>query len=159
MQNSREGVFKDTAISIIKGVRTQLMAVNNQETGTYFFRETLLENNNDLPFGGKINFGALTSSTSNNVTTTTIGSYNVKAVSSSGGATPIYKYDNNSQLTECNKDSVSYVNVTYNSTSGGYDYSICLTSTDNDSSGARYIKGTEAALLGNSTQTIFQSQS
>ncbi len=156
MQNSREGVFKDTAISIIKGVRTQLMSVNSQEEGTYFFRKTLLENDNDLPFGGKINYGVLESSVIKQKESDTTG-FAVEPVASSSGNTPIYKYNNTTMLTACTKTSVSYVNVTYNTTTGGYEYSICLTSTDNTSSGARYIKGTEAELLGNSTQTIFQS--
>ena len=140
LQSSREGIFKDSALNVIKGVRTQLLALNAQEDGTYYFTSALLENDNDLPFGGKILYAP--SATLSAAT---------KLVSSSGD-TPLYKAS--TKVTECTKTSTaSYVNVTYSANS--YTYSICLIPTGASASSGRYISGTEAALMGNTTTTIF----
>ncbi len=152
LQNSREGVFKDTALSIIHGVKNQLLAINQQADGTYYFDSKLLENDNDLPFGGKIKYG-ITSSTSGGVTTYKAGDVTVTPVGSSGGNTPLYKGSKVQLNTACTKSAkASFINV--DETDGKYSYSICLIPTATNEN-ARFIKGTEAQLMGSTEQTIF----
>ena len=137
LQNSREGVFKDTALSIIRGVKNQLLASNQQEDGTYYFDKTLLENDNDLPFGGKIKYR------SNEGT----------RLDTSGGNSPLFKASKVAlNETNCTSGKASFVNVDANA--GVYTYSICLVPTSTDAN-ARLIRGTEADLMGSTARTIY----
>ena len=143
LQNSREGVFKDTGLNIIRGVKNQLLALNAQEEGTYYFSKALLENDNVLPFGGKISLG-------NNGGT---------ALSSSSGDAVVYKKTGTAMETTCTKNSVSFVNVYYDA-DGAYKYVICLVPTTRDgattsASSTRLLSGLETDLMGNTKQSIF----
>ena len=137
LQTSRENVYKDTALSIIHGARNQLMLSQEQKAGTYYFTADILENNNDLPFGGKINFA----------TSSITGA---SAINSSSGSVSFYKAT--TAKTKCTSSDYSFINVS--ESSGTFTYSICIVPTGGDSN-SKILAGTEAALMGNTTQTIF----
>ena len=139
LQNSREGIFKDTALIVIRGVKNQLLAVNQQEEGTYYFTSALLENDNDLPFGGRIKYRSNEGSQLN----------------TSGGNSPLYKADYIDVNGEGNctaSTTASYVSV--DESGGTYTYYICLIPTSSGTN-ARFIRGSEAQLMGSTAQTIF----
>ena len=141
LQNSREGVFKDTALSIIRGVKNQLLATNQQAEGTYYFSEALLENNNDLPFGGKIKFRGESGPGTQ--------------METSGGNSPLYSasyIDVNAEGSCTSSTTASYVSVDENA--GTYTYYICLIPTATGTN-ARYIRGSEADLMGSTARTIY----
>ena len=144
LQSSRESVFKDTGLSVIRGVKNQLLALNTQEEGTYYFTEGLLESNNDLPFGGTIKFMPS-------------GQSGVKNITTSSGATPIYRKnitDSSGMETSCSMSSTaSYVNVYLDGST--YVYVVCLIPNDTSSDSVRFLAGKESALMGNTEISIF----
>ena len=146
LQSSRENVFKDTAINVLNGVKNQLLATNQLQEGKYYFTPALLDNNNDLPFGGKIHYET-SFQTGTSGSETPIGT----AVGTGENVSyPVYRTTDN--LT-CSQSSVSFVTVTY--TGSQFEYSICLTPTPITSGTQRYIdNGKEADLLGSTVTTI-----
>ena len=140
LQSSRENTFKETALNVINGVRMQLTASNQLKAGKYSFTSGLLDNDNDLPFGGKIHYGTVTSGGN-----AVAGTNNVIGFESSS-LTEI-------SATDCTQSTPSYVLVTYDGSK--YVFSICLTPDSITSSSQNYIRGTEAALFGNTTTTVF----
>ena len=148
LQSSRENIFKDNGLVVIRGVKNQLLALNRQEAGTYYFTKEVLDNDNALPFGGKVKF-ATEAVKGNDVST---------GISTSSGKVSLYKAISGKEQTNCDKDSVSYVNVRY--IAGTYEYSVCLIPENRDSStvsvsSGRFLAGTETELLGNTEKTIF----
>ena len=143
LQSSRENVFKETALNIINGVKMQLTASNELKAGKYYFTAGLLDNNNDLPFGGKIRYGTVT--TTGDTPNVVYGTNNVigREVTS----------DREITSTNCTQTTPSYVLVTYDNTK--YVFSICLTPNKIESTSQKYIYGTEASLFGNTTPTVF----
>ncbi len=133
LQSTRQNAFKETAASIINGVRQQLLVYNELKEGYYTFSETIVEKGGEeSPLGGKINY---TSTTNNRI-----------------GQSAVYRATGT--LT-CGAGSTSYVHVVYNPTTFKYTYSICLTAgaaADKE----YYIKETEEAdLLNNSKADMF----
>ena len=128
LKSSRESTFKETALSIINGVKMQLTVANQLKSGTYYFTESLLDSDNELPFGGKINYTA-------------------------SGGTAVPGTNNllrriTTENTTCTKDSTSYVTIT--NTNEKYTFKICLTPKPLDgtsfSSSQKYIYGSEEDL-------------
>ncbi len=137
LQSSRESVFKETGLNVLNGVRNQLMANNELREGNYYFSKALLENDNDLPFGGKINYA-------------TIGSTETGIGSKVGDIYAVYR---TTATVSCSQTSSSYVNVKYEN--GQFVYSVCLTPDEITSATQRFIdNATEAELLGNTTDKI-----
>lgn len=165
MQSAREGTFKDTALSIIDGVKTQLSIngqLGNMGDSYYFFQEKLLEK------------GGTTSPISNtpisyieDPTTKTVGGvstlvvYRYKGTDKTEttvtriGSSGIYKAVG---TLNCGANGVngytgstsnSYVKASYNATTKAFTYSICLTAGD----GNPYIDATEADLLNTASNT------
>ncbi len=135
LNSSRQSTFKETAASIINGVRQQLTLANRLEVGQYTFDETILEKGGTSPFGGgKFNFATNISSC-----TDKIGANICKT----------------SGLT-CSSTSPSFVTVTQQN--NVYTYKICLTdSTSTSSSPKKYIKdGEEKDLLNNNKTDMIQ---
>ena len=55
LQSTRQSTFKETAVSIINGVRQQLIVSNELEAGDYIFTSSLLEKGGEeSPLGGKL---------------------------------------------------------------------------------------------------------
>ena len=147
MRSAREGTFKDTALSIISGVKQQL-AINGQmgntETGYYFFQERLLEKGGKTsPLGGDILYVAAPDNTGK---TATNGS-TTKTVTQIG-YNGIYKYTDTG-APECNATSKSFVKAEYDDTNKIFKYSICLTA----GAGNPYINATETELLNTENNT------
>ena len=136
LKSSRESTFKETALSIINGVKMQLTVANQLKPGTYYFNEKLLDSDNELPFGGKINY-------------------------TTEGGTPVPGTNNllrriPSENATCSKETSSYVTVT--NSSERYIFKICLTPKkpegDSDfNTSQKYIYGSEEELL-SSTSTV-----
>lgn len=146
LQSSRENVFKETALNVINGIKMQLTASNELREGTYYFSEKLLENNNDLPFGGKIDYGydkGAAIDASRGTVSRATAPVNISTCVASNGV-----FDSNLK---------SFVNVGYNGSQ--YTFEICLIPTKMNGSTSysgtqKYIRGSETELLGNSIATI-----
>ena len=123
LQDSREKAYRETAVSIIKGVRQRLALANEQKAGTYYFTSNILESGGkQSPFGDNITFR------------TDQGA----AVS---GASDIYFVD--STTTSCASTSTSFVKVEIDSSTKKVTYSICLTAGENK----KYVNGTEDQIM------------
>lgn len=133
LQTSRENVYKDTALSIIHGARNHLTLSQQEKTGTYYFTNNILSNDNELPFGGKILYGTASDGV---------------AIDSSGSGTPFYRAEGVSN--SCTSTSKSYVAV--QESAGKFTYSICI--VPDDSTG-KILYGSETDLMGNTIQVIF----
>ena len=140
LNSARQSTFKETAASIIQGVRQQMMlsnklpsAATGDQTHYYGFKSTILDKVNELPMGGNIAFNTCTS-----------GSFGNGSVCDLGKTAP---------SPTCGKASaLSYVKVTYNVASQTYTYYICLMSDGTNP----YIEETEEKTLleSNSTSMI-----
>ncbi len=117
LQSSRASTFKDTALSIIGGVRMQLLATNELREGDYYFTPKLLENDTQLPYGGKIKYASGTALTGKEIGS---GVYLANAAAN----------------TECKKDSLSFVRVKLNGDK--YEYSVCI-GVDGTGNGLKWI--------------------
>lgn len=144
LKSSRESTFKETALSIINGVKMQLTVANQLKAGTYVFTNKLLDNDNELPFGGMINYGEVGTSNAIKGTNGVIGS--LSGISA---------------LSSCNASQTSFVLIENDQEK--YKFSICLTPKDPTSTSTKkYIKATELQLYGNDTvvfDTISSSSS
>ena len=132
LKSSRENTFKETALSIISGVKMQLTVANELKAGTYYFTTNLLDNDNELPFGGKIKYG------------------------SGGTAVPgtngVITRVNGSYTTTCAQDTASYVSI--KNESEKYTFYICLTPASITTTSQKFLKGTEADLYSSSVKTV-----
>ena len=133
LQSTRENTFRESAISMIDGVRKQLLVNNALNAGTYYFTQATLEKGGvESPLGGNIKYATFDSSTM-----TKIG-------------TMIYKTTTNLADSVCKRETSgqaagSYVKVTLDSTTNVFTYSICLLT---NSTTAPFIKlQTEQTLI------------
>ena len=145
MENARYSSFNDTARSIINGVRSQLLAANELRDGSYYFDEKVLENTGNLPFGSKINFTVPDTVEKNGT-----GSTATKKQIGSG----IYRSTSKLAASACTGTNPSFVNVTQNSTTGKYEFSICIgiPAADKSISGVKYMALTTETALQNDTK-------
>ena len=141
LKSSRENTFKETALSIISGVKMQSTVPNELKAGTYYFTSNLLDNDNELPFGGKIKYSTVTTTgTSPNAvpgTNGVIGRVTYKEVNA----------------TNCKQSTSSYVSV--KNVNEKYEFSICLTPATITTTSQKYLYGKEADLYGSSVTTVF----
>ena len=156
LNSSRQSAFKETAASIINGVRQQLTIANELNTGYYFFTKNILEKGADkTSFGDSITYitAAETSGTNSGkwkINTASSGTYaSLNAIGTMG----VYKLA--SGTATCNDTSMSFVQVTVTSTTSNvYEYKICLTA----GSGKKFINaGTEKALLDSNDTTMISN--
>ena len=143
LKSSRESTFKETALSIINGVKMQLTVANQLKPGTYYFDKKLLDSDNELPFGGKINYTPLSGGTEVPGTN--------KLLSRIASPTDI------TASGKCTKDTSSYVSVT--NTQEKYVFSICLTPLKPEGDNAfnssqKFIAGTEEQLLSSTSDVV-----
>ena len=129
MQSARQSTFKDTALSIIGGVRQQLTLAGEinasyGSTGaTYYFEKSILEKGGDKsPLGGDINYITVSSNKAKLDSTAT-----TEATLTKIGTMGVYKSATVTADTACKDTSMSYVKVTYNTTTKVPTFSICLT--------------------------------
>ena len=142
LNSTRQSTYKETAVSIINGVRQQLIVANELTEGDYAFSKALLEKGGDeSPLGGTlaINDDAVSGCT----TTNKIGDN-------------ICRLNSNNSAGTCNDGVKSFVHV---SKEGNvFTYSICLTA----GSGKKYInvtEGTETKLLNSNDTTMIYPRS
>jgi len=135
LNSTRQSTMKETAVSIINGVRQQATIANQLYAGDYIFDKNILESGGGAaPLGGEYVFSSL-SATECGTGDTKIGSN----VCRKGTA-----------FTECKSSSTSFVRV---SGTGPFTYSICLTA----GSGQKYIElGTEDALLNSNDNSMIK---
>ncbi len=128
LQDTREKTYRETALSIINGVRQRLVLANEQKDGIYYFDDSILESGGkQSSFGGTIQIG--------NATGTDAGT----AVS---GTTGIY-YKSTTSAPSCSATSKSYVYVSTASGTNRQVYKICLTAGANE----KYVAGTEDEVM------------
>lgn len=146
LNSTRQNTFKETAVSIINGVRQQLIVANELKEGDYVFTSALLEKgaDTDAPLGGKIK---LVASIPSNCSTTAepreVGD-NICRTNTTGA-------------TDCSAGADSFVRVSKGS-NNVYTYSICLTA----GTGNKYInvtEGTETKLLNSNDTTMIYPRS
>lgn len=135
LNSARQSTMKETAVSIINGVRQQIIVANELKEGDYVFTKSLVEKGGDKsPLGG--NFKIATSLTCDGTGQQKIGDN-------------ICRIGND---TACNASTDSFVRVSKDS-NNVYTYSICLiTSAGNKS--ITPTNGTEAKLLDNNNTTM-----
>ncbi len=122
LQDSREKAYRETAVSIIKGVRQRLALANEQKAGAYYFTRNILESGGkQSPFGNDLTFRSDQGTQVN-------------------GTTDIY-YVNT--VPTCSASAVSFVSVAIDSTTNKVTYSICLTAGE----GNKYVEGTEDDIM------------
>ena len=136
LKSSRESTFKETALSIINGVKMQLTVANQLKEGNYYFNSSILDSDNELSFGGKIHYA----------TGTEVGS----AITGVTGIT--FKAYSKVDESTCTQKSPSYVSIKNDSEK--YTFSICLTPTPIESSSQKFIRGTEEDLYKNDNTAI-----
>ena len=140
--SSRQTTFKDTAASIINGVRQRLTMENELEIGDYLFTTGILEKGGiNSPFGGTMNIpGSISTESGGNCAG---GKIIDKTVCRLSGT-----------VSSCNSSSSSFVRVVQSEKS--YAFSICLTT----GSGNTFIdinEGTEEKLLSSDVSMIKNS--
>ncbi len=131
LTSSREKTYRETAASLIDGVRKQLYVDNKVEAGTYTFTSAVLEKGGaNSPFGGTFQYVSGCDESGY------AGSQTVPGICKLTGNAP-----------DCDVSTKAYVVIA--ESSGTYSYSICL------ADGSRYIDtdATENSLLDN-TATI-----
>lgn len=122
LTTSREKTFRETAASLINGVRQQLYIENKVAKGTYCFDSTILEKGGtESSYGGSYNYGCQASPTASPI----------------GGSVKKYASD----LNTCGKSQKAFVNIT--ESGGVFTYKICLTD------GTHAVYATEDELLKN----------
>ena len=142
LRSTRESTFKETAATIIHGVRQELTLANklpntgtgNSSTMYYGFSKSILDKDPSLPLGGNISY---------NTTGTKVGSGAVTVLSAAPSPA-------------CGaKNAKSYVKVTYDDTSKQYTFYICLMPDNNNDP---YIQETtEASLLTSDDNTMIKT--
>ena len=145
LKSSRESTFKETALSIINGVKMQLTVANQLKEGSYSFKSTILDSDNELPFGGKIRY----SSTTTNGVETVSGT----AVPGTNGLIGFSVFKDASVATNCTQTTNSYVSVKNDNEK--YVFAICLTPASITTTSQKFRRGKETDLYGSSVQTVF----
>ena len=136
LDSTKDSTYKETAASIIDGVKKQLMINNKLSAGDYRFAKTILEKGgSESPWGGTLNIpDTLSTATGGNCAGgTMIGTQICKLTTTN---------------TACSATAVSFVRIDANGRGA-----ICLTA----GSGYKYIDvatGTEAALLAEGNSMI-----
>ena len=128
LTSSREKTYRETAASLIDGVRKQLYVDNKVEAGTYTFTSSVLEKGGaNSPFGGTYQY--VSGCDESNYAGTEV----VSGICKLTGSAPA-----------CGVSTKAYVVIT--ESSGAYSYAICL------ADGSRYVDtdATENSLLDNS---------
>ncbi len=151
LNSARQSTFKETAVSIINGVRQQLTLANSLPTSgsqRFFFESRILEKGGKSPLGGDIQFVSGLSDGKIDVSATTTA--NLRAATAIGNM-GIYR-DDTSTDTTCGVGLRSYVTVKKDSTNNVYTYSICLTA----GAGQKYIEGTETELLDSNNTAVIK---
>lgn len=121
LTTAREKTYRETAASLINGVRQQLYIENKVDNGNYCFDDTILEKGGkESPYGGSFNYGCPSTGT------TKVG----------GSIEKLAEEPN----PKCANGQNAYVNVSGVGTSNVV-YKICL------SDGSHYIYATDAKLL------------
>lgn len=133
LQSTRQSTFRESAASIIDGVRTQLLVNNSLSAGSYYFKEGILQKGGkEAPLGGEI----------------------VYASSAPDGSTAIgdMLYKAGSTAPTCGHNVSSFVTVTQDA-NNNLEYKICLSTTGTDN----YIisNATETELLTNSNSSTW----
>ena len=122
LQDSREKAYRETAESIIKGVRQRLALANEQKAGAYYFTTNILESGGkQSPFGNDIKFRT-------DQGTQVLGTSDIYYVAT---------------VPSCTDESISFVSVAIDSTTNKVTYSICLTA----GKGNKYVTGTEDQIM------------
>ena len=140
LQSTRESTFRETALTIINGVRQRLVLANEQGAGCYSFDEGILESGGkQSPFGKEIVIGQASGATA--VTGGMAGSTTKNNI-----------YKNSTCESSCPTAGAtkSYVKVAYDSNTNRYTYSICLYSGSKE----KYVDGTEDQLNAGASTTI-----
>ena len=141
LNSARQSTFKETAATIIHGVRQQLTLSNKLPTAAtgsstkyYGFTAQILDKDPTLPLGGSIAY----------IGDTTGSAVGVGVRELSGAPSPT-----------CGKaNALSYVKVTYDASTLKYTYSICLMSKGTDP----YIEETtEADILDTSKTSMIKT--
>lgn len=129
LDSAKKSTMKETAASIIAGVRNQLVLNNKLAQGKYHFTSAMFEKGGvQSPFGGEYKYYAPTDNTGK------IG-------------TGVYACGDNACGT-CSANTDSYVEIDYDAATG-YSYKICL------SDGTKFINmATEEQLLDSSSDII-----
>ena len=150
LNSARQSTFKETAVSIINGVRQQVTLANQlpaSGSASYAFKESILEKGGDSPLGGEIQFVSGLSggkvdmsatSTKNEQAATEIGSIGLYKIT---GTVPT-----------CSASVRSFVTITKDSDTNVYTYSICLTA----GTGNKFINGTEDELLDSNNTAVIK---
>ena len=136
LDNSKKAAFKNTATSIINGVRQKLFSNNRVEEGDYEFTDKLFEKGGvESPFGGNILYRTDLSGCSNQI----------------GDSICRVNYKT------CSSSSTSFVRVEkVAGVNTGYSYSICLTAGE----GNDFINlSSESELLGGNDDNVINNSS
>lgn len=130
LDSAKKSTMKETAASIIAGVRNQLVLNNELAQGKYHFTSAMFEKGGvQSPFGGEYKY------------------YDPKNGTGGKIGTGVYACGENACET-CNVSTESYVEVDYDAATG-YSYKICL------SDGTKFINmATEEDLLDSSSDII-----
>ena len=122
MQNSKYSIFKESAMTIIDGVRQHLSLADELQPGDYYFNQSILEQGGQTsPLGGDIQY--ISSNPGSGYTQ--IGTFGIYRSANAG---------------ECTATSPSFVRVRHDGVK--YVYSICLTA----GAGNKYIDVTNGTL-------------
>ena len=148
LNSARQSTFKETAASIIEGVRQQVTLANQLPASgseSYVFQANILEKGGTSPLGGDIQFVTGISNGKVNMSTNGTNEQAATAIGSMG----IYKITG--EVPSCGDSVVSYVTITRGN-NNVYAYSICLTA----GAGYKYINGTYDELLDTNNTSVIK---
>ncbi len=134
LESTRKSTYRETALTIINGVRQKLVLANEQSVGCYSFDSSILESGGKKsPFGGTIVMGQTSGAT---------------AVS---GATGIYLATSTTACpASCSAVGTTKSYVKVSKTGNTFTYSICLYAGAKE----KYVDGTEDKLNEGDDATI-----
>ncbi len=129
LQTSREKTFRETAASLINGVRQQLYIENKLTAGYYTVPDSILEKGGkESPYGGSYKYADVASSEANGNCT---GNGKTKV--------SVFCKTDSAPSTTCDASTKAYVQV--EASGSNFNYSICL------SDGTHYVNAGETDLL------------
>ena len=144
LNSARQSTMKETAVSIINGVRQQIIVANELQEGDYLFTKALLEKGGDKsPLGGAYKIATSINGTGD-------GNYDCTGTGQLRIGDNICRIAAIGTKTTCDANSKSFVRVKKNGTT--YTYSICLI-TD----GAKSIKVSDTATEDSSEANLLDS--
>ena len=133
LESTRKSTYRETALTIINGVRQRLVLANEQSEGCYSFDESILESGGKKsPFGGTVVIGQGTGAT---------------AVS---GTTGIYLATGTNCASSCPTAGTTKSYVKVAKSGNNFTYSICLYAGSKE----KYVDGTEDQLNAGDDTTI-----